>query len=76
MDEDPGSLRARSVRDEKIDPGALDLIVKAHRTAAYRLQFSWKAHLVRAILWRRRKVISSVTESETCATDTAYTRSQ
>ena len=36
--------------------GPADLLVKAQQLAARWLQQAWRAHLVRAMLWRRKKV--------------------
>jgi hypothetical protein len=48
------------VAAEAIEPGdeasSLDLLVAAQRASACRLQLAWRVHLVRATLWRRKKV--------------------
>ena len=40
----------------KIETSALDLLVANRRAAACLLQCAWRAHLVRCMLWRQKKV--------------------
>jgi hypothetical protein len=51
-----GSLGGQTAGYGDVELGTLDLPVKAQRKAAYLLQLAWKAHVVRTIMWRRKKV--------------------
>lgn len=51
MDDEPGRGSAA-----KIESSTLDLLVANRRAAACLLQCAWRAHLVRCMLWRQKKV--------------------